>query len=195
VLARVRLGSIVRSSSFLAGALALSTAACAASAGGADDPAGRPLDSATAGAGDGAAGAPDAEPEPRAPVATFTPPSPRGCSAAGAYDFCFAFDTGTPLAVHVTLPRVAREGDVCVVHFQRVVEGVPKRNLDEVKFRLPATKQELDLYFQVDPAAYRIGFGADADGDGAPEGPGDDVGWSPIVDVGAEPMATAFAIP
>jgi hypothetical protein len=123
----------------------------------------------------------------RAPLEPFTPPSPRGCAAAGAYDFCFAFDTGTPLAVHVALPRAASAGAPAVVRFARVVAGVPKRNLDEVKFTLERGGDELVLYFQVDPAEYRVGFGF---GEGADEV----FGWSPIVEVGAAPVATRFTL-
>jgi hypothetical protein len=127
-----------------------------------------------------------------APIETFVPPSTRGCSAATSYDFCFAFDSGTPLAVHVTLPRVAPAGSVAVVRVARVTPGVPARNLDEVKFKLPRASAELGLYFQVDPGAVRIALGVDADGDGVADGPGDDFGWSPIVTIENQPIATHF---
>lgn len=130
-----------------------------------------------------------AEISDHATLEPFDPPSPRGCGGAAAYDFCFAFDTGTPLAVRVALPRPADARAVAVVRFQHVA-GASKRNLDEVKFIVKETTSSPDLYFQVDPGTYRVGFGFDVDGDGKE----DVFGWSALVDVGTDPIATTFSV-
>lgn len=144
----------------------------------------------------------------RAPVEAFVPPTPAGCAGAGAYDVCFAFEAATPLAVHVKLPDGARPKAIAVVHFHRVPPDVrTKQTLNQVKFPI-GNAAELNLYFQVYPGEYRIVVGVDADGDGNPEGPGDDLGWSSasadvpvvdesgaaIVDVGTTPIATTFSL-
>jgi hypothetical protein len=143
----------------------------------------------------------------RAPVAAFVPPSPAGCAGASAYDLCFAIDAATPLAVRVMLPRTTPPNTVAIVRFHRA-EGVRAvLDLDHLKFRV-GDVSELRLYFQIHPGAYRIAVGVDADGDGNPEGPGDDFGWSAlspdvptldeagaaIVDVGTTPIATTFTL-
>ncbi len=97
-----------------------------------------------------------------APVTTFTPPSPLGCSNARGYDYCFAFDRATPLAIRVALAEPTPEGAVGTVRFHREA-GTPAAVLNDVSFGLPASKTELVFYFQVYPATYTV----DVDVDGA----------------------------
>jgi len=156
-----------------------------------------------------AAGAPPstAPGDGRAPLSAFVPPTPAGCAGAQAYDVCLAITAATPLAVRVTRPAVVRPDAVAVVRFQRVEGARGAFDFDHANFRVGAAR-ELRLYFQLSPGAYRISVGVDADGDGDPEGPGDDLGWSAmspdvavvdeagaaLVDVGTTPVETSFAL-
>ncbi len=97
----------------------------------------------------------EAPPPSETTTATFTPPSPLGCSNAGGYDYCFAFDHATPLAVRVALPDATPEGAVGTVRFRREA-GAPEAVLNSVSFALPAAKKDLVFYFQVYPATYTI---------------------------------------
>jgi hypothetical protein len=117
-----------------------------------------------------------------ATVETFTPPSPLGCSAAGAYDYCFAFTGGTPLAVRVELPKETAADAVGVVRFHKE-DGKPSAVLDEVKFELKADRPSLVFYFQVYPATYTI----DVQVDGAS-------GTSDPVEVGATPIVASVTL-
>ncbi len=143
----------------------------------------------------------------RAPVTPFTPPTPPGCAGASAYDACFAIADATPLEVRARLPRALPPDTVAFVRFHRA-SGTPEPlDLDRMKFKVRGGG-ELLLYFQVRPGAYLVEVGVDSDGDGDPEGPADDLGWSAaspevavadeadaaIVDVGATPIATAFTL-
>lgn len=143
----------------------------------------------------------------RAPVSVFVPPTPLGCAGARAYDACFALEGATPLAVRVALPRGPRPNAVASVRFRRASGTPDPLDLEHMKFKVGGAS-ELHLYFQVRPGAYRIAVGIDANGDGDPEGPADDFGWSAVspdvpvldegsaalVDVEATPVATAFTL-
>ncbi len=142
-----------------------------------------------------------------APVSSFVPPTPAGCTGARAYDACFAIADATPLAVHVTLPRGPRPNAVAVVRFRRVSGVRDALDLQQMKFKV-GSAGELALYFQVRPGGYRISVGVDANGDGDPDDSADDLGWSSmspdvpvvdessaaVVDVAATPIATAFKL-
>lgn len=143
----------------------------------------------------------------RAPVSSFTPPTPPGCAGAGAYDACFAIVDATPLEVRARLPRALPANAVAFVRFRRASGTSDPLDLDRMKFKVRGG-DELLLYFQVRPGAYLVEVGVDSDGDGNPEGPADDLGWSAaspdvavadaagaaIVDVGTTPIATAFTL-
>lgn len=142
-----------------------------------------------------------------APVSAFTPPTPRGCAGARGYDACYAVDDGTPLEVRATLPHATRPNAVAFVRFRRTSGAPDPLDLDRMKFETLG-HDTLLLYFQVRPGSYVIEVGVDTNGDGDPEGPADDLGWSAaspdvpvadeagaaIVEVGATPIATAFAL-
>jgi len=129
-------------------------------------------------------GSPDEAPasEKVASVETFTPPSPLGCAAAGAYDYCFAFDRGTPLAVRVALPSATPTDAVAEVSFH-VEDGHVDAVLNEVRFSVKPDRDALVLYFQVYPATYII----DVSVAGAR-------GTTERIDVGASPIATSVAL-
>ncbi len=91
-----------------------------------------------------------------APVTSFTPPSPRGCAAAAsAYDYCFAFRGGTPLAIRVDLALATPPHAKGAVRFQRV-DGSPAAVLDDVEFGLPASKRDHVFYFEIYPGTYTV---------------------------------------
>jgi hypothetical protein len=126
------------------------------------------------------------EPSPsdtaRAPASPFTPPTPPGCAGAGAYDYCFAFDGATPVALRVALPSATPEGAVVTLGFHRTA-GAPAAVLDDVSFSVPAARSELVFYFQVYPATYTIDVDiGDASGTTAP------------LDVGEAPVETWLAL-
>jgi hypothetical protein len=143
----------------------------------------------------------------RAPVSEFTPPAPPGCAAARDYDACFAIADATPLEVRAFLPRGARANAVSFVRFRRASGTPDPLDLQQMQFKARGGA-EVRLYFQVRPGAYVIEVGVDADGDGTPEGPADDLGWSSaspdvpvldeasaaVVDVGTAPIATSFTV-
>jgi len=125
----------------------------------------------------------DATPAAAGAVTTFTPPSPRGCSNAGAYDYCFAFDRATPLAIRVELAAETPDGAVGNVRFHTEA-GTPAAVLNDVSFGLPAAKAALAFYFQVYPATYTV----DVDVAGA------HATTSPV-EIGDAPVATSVVLP